>query len=271
MTEDIKVSVCVITYNQEEYIAECLQSLVDQETDFPFEIIVSDDCSTDRTREIIDVYVAKYPNLIKKCYQEVNVGACENIVSTYMKASGEYIAICEGDDFWTSKLKLAKQCELLDRDPTVGLVHSGYTKCDCKGRIDEEFQYQKQVSGWIANQLLEKNRIATLTVMVRTPLLLGSLAKFDRKKYKMLDLPVWMAISLESKIEFIDEPLACYRVLKNSLSHQVDIKKHSEFVMSAFDVKFHFLKSGKYSRVSALKVLVLYVGYLIKYKILARR
>lgn len=98
MSSDIKVSVCVVTYNQEKYIAECLQSLVDQVTDFPYEIIVGEDCSTDNTRAIVEEFARKYPDLIVRNYQAKNVGAVQNAITSYRMARGEYICHMDGDD-----------------------------------------------------------------------------------------------------------------------------------------------------------------------------
>ena len=111
--KEIQVSVCLVTYNQEEYIADCLDSLVNQETDFKFEIIVGEDCSTDNTREIVQQYVEKYPNLIVPLFYEKNVGAVENIKQVYKKARGKYIAHMDGDDLALSG-KLQKQFNVLE-------------------------------------------------------------------------------------------------------------------------------------------------------------
>lgn len=94
-----KVSVCVVTYNQEEYIGQCLQSIVDQVTDFDFEVIIGDDCSTDRTALIIKEFESKYPEIIRSFKHECNVGAVANVVYIYRQARGKYIAHMDGDDF----------------------------------------------------------------------------------------------------------------------------------------------------------------------------
>lgn len=121
MSSDIKVSVCVVTYNQEKYIAECLQSLVDQVTDFPFEIIVGEDCSTDRTREIVLELQKRYPDIIKPLLHVENVGPVENILATYKQAKGKYIAHMDGDDLALPG-KLQKQFDILQNN-------SGCTIC----------------------------------------------------------------------------------------------------------------------------------------------
>lgn len=95
---NITVSVCVVTYNQKEYIGECLESLVTQQTNFSFEILVGDDASTDGTDQIIQKYYDKYPNIIVPIFRQNNIGAVRNIIDIYKKASGQYIAHLDGDD-----------------------------------------------------------------------------------------------------------------------------------------------------------------------------
>lgn len=99
MESDIQVSVCVVTYNQENYLVECLESLVKQQTNFKFEIIIGEDCSTDNTRTIVQSYAEKYPNLIIPLFHEKNIGPFDNIKEVYRKAQGKYIAHMDGDDF----------------------------------------------------------------------------------------------------------------------------------------------------------------------------
>ncbi|MDA1381025.1 glycosyltransferase [Plesiomonas shigelloides] len=121
MSSEIKVSVCVVTYNQEKYIAECLQSLVDQVTNFPFEIIVGEDCSTDKTREIVLEFQNKYPDIIKPLLHEQNVGASKNYLMTHAKACGKYIAHMDADDYALPG-KLQAQADFLDKNPKCNMV-----------------------------------------------------------------------------------------------------------------------------------------------------
>lgn len=121
--DEIKVSVCVVTYNQEKYIAECLQSLVDQETDFPFEIIVGEDCSTDNTRAIVEKYARKYPDLIVRNYHKKNVGAVKNAITSYKMARGKYICHVDGDDYALPG-KLKAQSYYLDDHDMCRIVWS---------------------------------------------------------------------------------------------------------------------------------------------------
>ncbi len=115
------VSICSITYNHEKYIEEALDSFLMQETDFPFEIVIDDDCSTDATAGIIEKYIEKYPNIINANLRDKNVGATRNFLENMKRAKGEYIALCEGDDYWVDNLKLHKQVKLLDKHPNCSM------------------------------------------------------------------------------------------------------------------------------------------------------
>ena len=111
-----KVSVCVITYNQERYIRQCLQSLVDQQTNFDFEVIVGDDCSTDGTRAVVQEFVERYPGIVRPLFQEHNTGGSRNNLEVHAAATGEYVAHVDGDDYALPD-KLQAQADVLDRDP----------------------------------------------------------------------------------------------------------------------------------------------------------
>lgn len=117
----VKVSICIITYNQEEYIERCLSSIVDQKTDFKYEVIVGDDFSTDNTRTIVARYAREYPNLIVPVLHPTNVGGCNNYISVHNKAKGQYICHVDGDDYMLPG-KIQTCADLLDSRPDVGIV-----------------------------------------------------------------------------------------------------------------------------------------------------
>lgn len=121
LAKDPLVSVTVITYNHEKYIAQALDSIVEQKTEYPFEILVADDASTDRTPDIIREYQEKYPHLIKAILRKNNIGARKNGIDIRSKARGKYIAYCEGDDAWNDPTKLQKQISFLEANEEYAL------------------------------------------------------------------------------------------------------------------------------------------------------
>jgi glycosyltransferase involved in cell wall biosynthesis len=135
-----KVSVCVVTWNQEKYIRQCLQSIVDQQTDFPFEVIVGDDCSTDSTRAIVREFADKYPTIVKPLFHETNLGPTPNYLAVHEFASGEYVAHLDGDD-WALPGKLQIQADCLDSNPDVSLAVHAVKVCGKDKTIGTDAQY----------------------------------------------------------------------------------------------------------------------------------
>lgn len=133
------VSVAVITYNHAPFIRECLDGVLMQKTDFSFEVVIGEDCSTDNTREIIQEYVEKYPGLIKPVFHDKNVGGARNAYEyCYPRLTGKYIAICEGDDYWTDPLKLQKQIDLLEKNEQIALCYHRINNVDVNGKVLKE-------------------------------------------------------------------------------------------------------------------------------------
>ncbi len=124
---NILVSINCITYNHEKYIADALESFLNQKTDFEYEIIVGEDCSTDNTRTIIKKFMRKYPKKIILITSQENVGMAENERRIYEVSQGKYIAECEGDDFWIDPYKLQKQINYMENNPNCTLCfHNAY-------------------------------------------------------------------------------------------------------------------------------------------------
>jgi len=119
----VKVSVCVRAFNHEHYILDALSSVVAQDTDFAYEILVSDDGSTDNTRDLLNAFASRHPGLIRLFFSpgNVNIGPKHWIVTLYNSARGAYVAMLDGDDFWTNPHKLQRQTRLLDEQPDVSI------------------------------------------------------------------------------------------------------------------------------------------------------
>ena len=132
------VSICCLTFNQETYIGQTLQSFVDQITDFPFEVLIHDDASTDKTADIIRQFEAKYPDIIKPIYQTENQHSKNIRISftyQYPRATGKYIAMCEGDDYWIDPYKLQKQVDYMEAHPDCRLCFTN-GKCEVNGKVE---------------------------------------------------------------------------------------------------------------------------------------
>lgn len=138
--EEIMVSIICNTYNHEKFIAEAIEGFLMQETNFKYEILIHDDASTDKTAEIIRSYEQKYPSLIKAIYQSINQysrGIKPSVNFNFPRSKGKYIALCEGDDYWTDSKKLQIQFDCLENNPSVVCCYHDDSILDDKGLRDE--------------------------------------------------------------------------------------------------------------------------------------
>ena len=150
-TNNPLVSICCLCYNHEPYIRECLEGFMMQMTNFAFEVLIHDDASTDKSAEIIREYEAKYPDIIKPIYQTENQyskGVGVTRVFQYPRSKGKYIALCEGDDYWTDPYKLQKQVDFLEANPD-------YTFCFHDAFILNQNTGEKKER--IGNRVIEKS------------------------------------------------------------------------------------------------------------------
>lgn len=138
----MKLSVCILTFNQVNFVKQCLDSILMQRVEFKYEIIVGDDGSTDGTKSILLDYQRKYPHIFFLLLNDTNQGISVNYKNVLSRCSGEYVALCEGDDYWTDPLKLQKQVDFLESHMDYGFV-GAYNQLlfpDNKF-IDDPYQY----------------------------------------------------------------------------------------------------------------------------------
>lgn len=136
------LSVCCIAYNQKQYIKNCMDAVLAQQTTFPFEFLIHDDCSTDGTKEIIASYAEKYPDIIKPMFEEQNQYSNGNDVRihfyNYERAEGKYIAYLDGDDYWTDPLKLQKQVDFMEANQEYSVCFHRCTRHDIENDVYSE-------------------------------------------------------------------------------------------------------------------------------------
>lgn len=155
MSEQIGVSVCIFTFNYEKYLAQAINSVLMQKTTFPIEIVIGDDCSTDKTRAIATEYKNKYPEKIFFSFNEVNIGGTKNWLQTMNRCRGTYIALLDGDDYFTDENKLQKQYDLLEKDKQYVLsFHSVEEKYDDIEGHDKLVEFEKEE--YVLDDLLRK-------------------------------------------------------------------------------------------------------------------
>lgn len=237
---DPLVSVAIITYNQEKFISQTLESILSQKHRCTYEIIIGDDCSTDRNREIIESYREKYPEIIKPIYNQNNLGLIKNYFNVMAQCRGKYIMQCAGDDWWLPE-KLSIQVDFMETHPDIGMCYGkAQTYIDGKKKYGKKFGEKRESF----ESLLGGNTIPAVTACFRRDLLEKYLEDINPlgKNWLMEDYPLWLWFSHESKVYFINKVLAIYRVLDESASHNSDIIKILRFRQGEADIKKFYYK-----------------------------
>ena len=246
----IKISACIITYNHEDFLRFCLEAAINQKVDFEYEIVIGEDNSTDRTRLICIEYAAKYPDLIRFCPREKNLGMAGNWEKTIQNCKGRYIALCEGDDYWTDPLKLQKQVDFLEANPDYVMCFHQIKILKIDGTIVEDFiTIVPEEHETIEDCARFGNYIHTPSVVYRNVL---SELPFEFKLSPIGDYFLYMMLAEHGKIKYIKEKMAVYRHGVGILSGNDNVlkqKKWTECLILIFsNCKNEEIKSILYER-----------------------
>ncbi|MCL2312159.1 MAG: glycosyltransferase, partial [Firmicutes bacterium] len=253
--------------NHDPYIAQAIEGVLMQKTDFPIELTIGEDCSTDKTREICIKYQQKYPKIIKLLLPENNLGMIQNFLTTVQACSGKYIALCEGDDYWIDPYKLQKQVDFLETNKDYGLVHTNYNVVDENNNVTMKYNHNWQ-TGNVFDLLFDyKYWFVTATVLFRTSLYKtyeSEISELFNLKLRFGDAILWMVFTKHSKVKFISDNTTCYRVLENSTSHFTDIDKAykfrkdtiilREYISKMYGIKYNRKKANNYLYNSMIKM-----------------
>jgi glycosyltransferase involved in cell wall biosynthesis len=243
------VSVKMITYNHAPYIAQAIEGVLRQRTDFPFELVIGEDCSTDGTRDIVFDYQKRHPDVIRVVTSERNVGMKQNSYRTGRACRGKYIAFCEGDDYWHHPLKLQKQVYHIDSHPECGLVFSDYDVYDAASQrtiycYNRHIRPNMPRSPGLVDIVSGRGGILagllTCTIMVRRELVV-QVIEADAYLHKeahflMGDTQLWAEVSCLKQINYLDESLVTHNLLVESASRSRDICRRLRFSVSGSEM-----------------------------------
>jgi glycosyltransferase involved in cell wall biosynthesis len=242
------VSVMMLTYNHAPYIAQAIESVLAQQTQYAFELVIGEDHSTDGTRDIVFDYQRRYPGRVRVIASDSNVGVKRNAYRTLKACRGRYIALCEGDDFWHAPNKLEMQVSFLENNPAYGMVHSGYdVLCVQTGTTIRDYLTNRGFKVPDAPSLVDiirecrsTFRIQTCTALVRRDLYVALVdadpVLFQSERFKMGDTQLWAELSTVSRVGFIRDSLATYRLLPESASRSLSYEKALQFELSHADM-----------------------------------
>ena len=205
------LSVIMITYNHESYIAQAIEGVMMQQTSFPFELIIGEDYSTDNTRKICKEYKEKYPDIIKLLLPELNLGMMPNFIATIGESSGKYIALCEGDDYWTDPYKLQKQVDFLEANEDFSICfHNVKIWKDQEKIMVDDFMTKAVPEETDIYELAKENYIHTPSVVFRRKEQV--LVDFiGLGKLSAGDYPLHLLTAKYGKIKKFSECMAVYR------------------------------------------------------------
>lgn len=260
------VAIQCTAYNHESYIREALDGFVMQQTDFPFVAIVHDDASTDGTAAIIQEYAEKYPNIIKPIYETENQyskknGSLTRIMRNACEATGaKYIALCEGDDYWTDPLKLQKQVDFLEAHPDYSMCFANAIEQWEDGR-EINHQYASVLDkDYTGIEIFEPWIIATMSVVIRTDVYQSELYQKCRrlKGVHVGDVQVFLSAAAVGKLRGMSDIVGVYRRIDTGAS--MALRKHYLHLCSLINISKIF--GPEYLRVCKQKFRIFYFSTL---------
>jgi len=265
LCDKAKVSVAMITYNHENFIAQAIESVLMQETDFQVELILGEDCSTDGSRRIVREYADKYPHVIRALLPEHNLGMQKNGAAVFDACKGEYIACLEGDDYWTCPDKLQKQVEILENNQEYGLVYTDvdFYYQDTGRHVPALFRNGHHRSSDFIDHLVTKGFLAPMTWMFRRDCSPNS-SVYEAKDYTDVSFAFLLDVFATSKVFYLDIVTAVRRVVPGSASYQTDKIKKFKYIKGIFDIQKQYI--AKYNVSNDLKNQIYHQNYLLLLK-----
>lgn len=243
-----EVTVCCITYNHARFIQKAIESFLSQKTEFPFDILIHDDCSTDGTVDILKRYEAAYPNLISVIYENENQYSKthKSITANYVipHAKGKYIALCEGDDFWNDPLKLQKQYDILEHNLDCAFCFHDAQICDTHGKIledsmlEEKPKYKNCTGKYTSSEIIDLDFCPTASLFFRRDCLNIIPEYFNNGVCG--DLPLRLTLAAHGNAYCINESMSTYRT-GNSNSASGRIANNNKKIAHTLEVHCEIL------------------------------
>ena len=239
----MKVSVLMPTYNHEKTIAQAIESFLAQRCTFPIELCICDDASTDATPKIAAKYQQQYPNQITFIAKPVNQGLMRNYQTLLSVAKGQYLSILESDDYWTDPLKLQKQVDFLDANEEYGLSFTRVSFWQ-----DGVLKQAKNVEEVVAKHANDLYSYMVLRIIIYSPTtcfrrsLLDAYCHVDayvRLDFKTFDYPVWLSLARFSKVHYLPDDTAVYRISGASISNTSDVSKRLKFELAVIKIRHY--------------------------------
>ena len=247
--KEVMISVVVVTYNQAGTIGRTLNSILMQRCHVPFEIVIGEDCSTDNTRDICQIYAKQYPNIIRLICNERNKGIVDNYYDCLLACRGKYIADCAGDDFWIDAQKLEKEITVMEAHPEVSMVITNWQYFDEQTRRTKPSQQQRYAPITPGQDLLKAiitqqnmSVFHLCTALYRTDIFRKAYEEdtdlFQNKTYVSEDMQIAFTMALNGDIAYLPDVTLNYSLGDGSVSNVKDSEKAFRFVQSSTELTY---------------------------------
>ena len=208
----MKLSVCVFTYNHEKFIAQAIESVLMQKATFKFELLIGEDCSTDKTREVVECYKKRFPEKIKVIYNERNLGMMENNINVISQSRGEYIALLDGDDYWINADKLQTQVDFLEQNTDYSFCFHDGRILMTNGQLDKKRTCcgAKQKKHILFTDVICNTHIPTFSIVFRR----SAMIEYPPKWFRSLnapDRPLFLLLAAEGPGYYFNKIWGVYR------------------------------------------------------------
>ena len=252
--EEPVISVLVVTYRQADTLGRTLRSVLAQNLDHPFEVIVADDASGDGTVDVARRFEAEYPGVVRVLENERNLGVQENYFNALREARGEYIADCAGDDYWSDEQKLAKELDMMRRNPEMTLVHTGFQYLFPDGRR-EPFRPKSSIRREVVpgrkvlRQIVahpDTPVIHLCSALYRRDVVLQAMEEdhdlFFNPEWGLEDLQVEAVCAAAGEIGYIPDKTLCYSVGHPSVSSADSHRKAFDFYLGSTALRLRLIE-----------------------------
>lgn len=252
----IKISACIITYNQQEYIKDCLEGAINQILNCDYEIVIGDDCSTDNTFKICQEYADKYPEKIRLLSRGKNLGMAGNWVDTLSECQGKYIAICEGDDYWTDNQKLQKQLDFLEKNADCSFCfHKAF-------RFDPINETNNKVYPGFTKSILNAEDFFKIPTIPTASVVFKNGIEVPKFGHSHMDMPLYAELLSHGNAGFINEQMSFYRWHSEGVSNKYSENWYLERRIGELNAE---RKHAGFSPSVQSQITKIYVNHIIAY------
>lgn len=238
MEENILVSVVMVVYNHQRFLRQALDSVLDQRVNFPIEILVGDDASTDDSQEILREYDEKYPGIFTMILRKNNLGPAKNDYDLHMRARGKYIAHLEGDDYWTDEYKLQKQVDFLEANPQYSACTHLYTIVDenSKPRANQTLWSQSDKDLYTIDDIPSGKLAGQTATLLNVNFFADTSKNYSIYETSLIpDRYYMLFLTAIGPIVKLEDNMSCYRYMLNQNSFSSNLAKN-------FQLRFDYYK-----------------------------